>query len=322
MLHWLVGRTIQALAVVLFVTTVSFALMHLAPGDPFSIDDQRMTEATRLALRVQFGLDRPLPEQYLRWLGSAAQGELGWSYSRHAPVSQVLAAALPHTLLLMGAGLLIAFIGGVSLGVWQAARYGTVGERVVDRGSLLLYAVPDFWLALMVLAAFAYWIPLFPAGGAIDPVMHDYMGSWGRVVDRLHHLALPAMTLGVLAMATIARFQRAAMLEILPQDFVRTARAKGLAERRVLLTHALRNALLPVITLLGLSLPALLGGAIFIERVFSWPGMGFIALGAIRNRDYPLITATVVISGALVALGSLIADLLTAAADPRVRLRE
>lgn len=319
--RWLAARAAQAFVVVLLVATVSFVLIHLAPGDPFAIDDPRMTEATRETLRAQFALDRPLPEQYVKWIAGAARGNLGWSFSRRVPVSTALATALPNTLLLMGTGLALAFAAGISFGAWQAARRGTRTERVLDMGALVLYAVPDFWLALMALVVFAYKIPLFPAGGAIDPISYDYMTRGGRVLDRLHHLALPALVLAAVTAAGIARYQRAALLEVLPLDFVRTARAKGLPERRVLLRHALRNALVPVVTLVGLALPALLGGAFFIERVFSWPGMGELALGAIASRDYPLVTATVVVSGALVALGSLVADLLVALVDPRVRVR-
>ena len=321
MIRWLAARAAQALLVVLLVATVSFALVHLAPGDPFSVADPRVTDATRAELRAQFGLDRPLAEQYVRWLANVARGELGWSFSRRVPVARALADTLPSTLLLMGAGFLLAFAGGIALGAWQAAQRGRPLVRLADAAALVLYAVPDFWLALMALVLFAYWIPIFPAGGAIDPVMHDYLGATGRLVDRLKHLALPALTLAAVSAAGIARYQRAAMLEVLPADFVRTARAKGLPERRVILRHALRNALVPVVTLVGLALPALLGGAFFVERVFAWPGMGELALGAIATRDYPLLTASVVVAGALVALGSLLADLLLAAVDPRVRLR-
>jgi len=319
--RWLAARAAQALLVVLLVATVSFALVHLAPGDPFSIADPRVTDATRAELRAQFGLDRPLAEQYVRWLANVARGELGWSFSRRVPVARALADTLPSTLLLMGAGFLLAFTGGIALGAWQAARRGRPLVRLVDAAALVLYAVPDFWLALMALVLFAYWVPIFPAGGAIDPVMYDYLGVGGRLVDRLKHLALPALTLAAVSAAGIARYQRAAMLEVLPADFVRTARAKGLPERRVILRHALRNALVPVVTLVGLALPALLGGAFFVERVFAWPGMGELALGAIASRDYPLVTASVVVAGALVAVGSLVADLLLVAVDPRVRLQ-
>lgn len=303
----------------LVAATLAFVLAHLAPGDPFAIDDPRLTAATRDALRARFGLDRPLAEQYLRWLGAAARGDFGWSFSRHQPVGRAIADALPATLLLMGTGLALAFAIGITLGAWQAARRGRPLARVADGVMLLLYATPDFWLALLALLAFAYWLPVFPAGGAVDPLLHDAMGPWGRLLDRLRHLALPALVVASLAGAMIARYQRAALLEVLSADYVLAARARGLGERRVVLRHALRNALGPVITLLGLALPALLGGALFVERVFDWPGVGQLALGAVASRDYPLITASVAVSGLLVAAGATVADLLARLVDPRLR---
>jgi peptide/nickel transport system permease protein len=192
---------------------------------------------------------------------------------------------------------------------------------VLNGLALFFYSLPEFWLALMALLVFAYWLPLFPAGGIVDATVHDYLGFWGRLADRVRHLVLPATTLALLTTAAVARYQRAAMLEVIELDFVRTARAKGLPERSVLARHALRNALLPVITLVGLALPALVGGAVFVETVFSWPGMGLLAADAIAARDYPLITATVAVGGVTVAVGSLVADILYAVADPRVRVR-
>jgi peptide/nickel transport system permease protein len=319
--RYLAGRLLQALVVVILVTTASFFLVHAAPGDPFALDDSRVSEEVRQHWRAQFGLDRPLREQYLRYIVSLSRGQLGYSLSQRIPVGEALAAALPRTLLLMGVALALSIAAGVSLGVYQATRRGRPAERVLDGVSLFFYSLPDFWLALMALLALAYWLPLFPAGGIVDPSIHDYLGFWGRVWDRLRHLALPAATLALLTTAAVARYQRAAMLDVIELDFVRTARAKGVPESRVIGRHALRNALLPVITLLGLALPALVGGAVFIEAVFSWPGMGLLAAKAIDARDYPLITAIVAVGGAMVAAGSLVADLLYAAADPRVRIR-
>jgi len=192
-------------------------------------------------------------------------------------------------------------------------------ERVVSGATLVAYSLPDFWVAIVLLLVFANWIPVFPAGGVVDPVMHDYLSFGGRIADRLHHLVLPAATLALIAAAGIARYQRTALLEVLGADFLRTARAKGLPERRVVLRHALRNALLPVITLSGLMIPALFGGAVFVEKVFSWNGMGLLAVNAIAARDYPLVTASVAMGGIVVAVGSLVADLLYAVADPRLR---
>ncbi|HMI54898.1 MAG TPA: ABC transporter permease [Gemmatimonadaceae bacterium] len=170
-----------------------------------------------------------------------------------------------------------------------------------------------------MLLAFTYWLPVFPVGGAVDPVMHEYMGLAGRIADRLRHLMLPALTLTLLASAAVARYQRAALLDVLPADYIRTARLKGLTEREILRRHALRNALLPIITLVGLSFPALLTGAFFIEKIFAWPGMGYAVVNAIATRDYPLVVGGVIIGSIMVTLGSLLADLLYAWADPRIR---
>jgi peptide/nickel transport system permease protein len=319
--RFLAGRLLQSLVVVLLVATASFFLAHLAPGGPFALEDPRVSEAVRAQWRAQFGLDRPVPEQFGRFLLGLVRGDLGYSLSRRAPVGEVLAAAIPRTLLLMGVALTISIAVGVVLGVYQAVRRGRVAERLLSGLSLFFYSLPDFWLALIVLLAFSYWVPLFPAGGIVDATIHEYLGFWGRLWDRILHLVLPATTLALLTTAAVARYQRAAMLEVIELDFVRTARAKGLPERSVVGRHALRNALLPVITLIGLALPALVGGAVFVETVFSWPGMGRLAAEAIAGRDYPLITATVAVGGVTVTLGSLLADVLYAIADPRVRVR-
>ena len=322
MRRYLAGRIVQLLIVVFLVTAISFFLIRLAPGDPFSfVGDYPISDAVRARLRAQFGYDRPVVEQFVLFLGNVARGRLGYSHSMHRDVGSVLADAVPRTLLLMSAALAASFVIGIALGALQAMRRGSHLDRATSGLLLLFYSIPDFWLALMALLAFAYWLPIFPAGGMVDQVMHDYMSFGGRVRDVIAHLILPSLTLALLSAAGIARFQRAALIEVLPQDYVRTARAKGLTERGVVLKHALRNALLPVITLLGLSLPALVGGAFFVEKVFSWPGMGFIAANAIASRDYDLVTGTVIVGGIMVAIGSLLADLLYAAADPRLRTR-
>ena len=322
MRRYLAGRIAQLLIVVFLVTAISFFLIRLAPGDPFSfVGDYTISDAVRDRLRAQFGYDKPLIEQFVLFIGNVARGRLGYSHSMHRDVGSVIADAVPRTLLLMSAALAASFAIGIALGALQAMRRGSWLDRATSGVLLLFYSIPDFWLALMALLAFAYWLPIFPAGGMVDQVMHDYMSFGGRVRDIIGHLILPSLTLALLSAAGIARFQRAALVEVLPQDYVRTARAKGLTERRVVLKHALRNALLPVITLLGLSLPALVGGTFFVEKVFSWPGMGYIAANAIAARDYDLVTGTVIVGGIMVAVGSLLADLLYAAADPRLRTR-
>jgi len=219
----------------------------------------------------------------------------------------------------MGVALVASFALGILVALVQVARRGSAIDYALSGISLVFFSMPDFWLAILALLALTYWLPVFPVGGAIDPVMHEYMGLGGRLVDRLWHLALPALTLTLLATASVARYQRAALLDVLPADYIRTARLKGLTEREILRRHALRNALLPIITLVGLSFPALLTGAFFIERIFAWPGMGYAVINAIATRDYPLVVGGVIIGSIMVTLGSLLADLLYAWADPRLR---
>ncbi|HUF26897.1 MAG TPA: ABC transporter permease [Gemmatimonadaceae bacterium] len=314
-------RVGQAALIVFLVTTLTFVLLRVAPGDPFTatVEHPLIAEETREQWRAAAGLDRPIAEQYIRYLANVARGDFGPSFSKGRPVSEELASAVPNTLLLMLAALVASFVLGVALGVFQAVRRGSIADRAIGGVALFFYSMPDFWLALMVLLLFAYRLGLFPVGGMLNPWSYEYYDIWGRIANRLHHLALPAGTLTLLSAAAIARYQRSAVLDVARQDYVRTARAKGVSERRVVTRHILRNALLPVITLLGLAFPALLGGAVFVEKVFAWPGMGRLAVEAIGTRDYHLVTATVIIAGVMVSIGSLLADLLYAAVDPRLR---
>ncbi len=323
MIRYIARRLGQAVVIVAIVAAITFALIHLAPGDPFSavLDNPNVSETVRETLRAQYGLDRPLPEQFVRYVGALARGEMGWSFSHDRPVREVLASALPNTLLLMGVALVASFALGILVALLQVARRGSLIDHSLSGITLLFFSMPDFWLAILSLLALTYWLPIFPVGGAVDPVMHEYLSLGGRIVDRLKHLALPALTLTLLASASVARYQRAALLDVLPADYIRTARLKGLTEKEILRRHALRNALLPIITLIGLSFPALLTGAFFIERIFAWPGMGYAVVNAIGTRDYPLVVGGVIIGSIMVTLGSLLADLLYAWADPRLRGR-
>jgi len=293
-----VGRRIaarvgQAIVVLWVVATLAFVLIHAAPGDPFGFDAPNMTPAVRAQQRAQFGYDKPLPTQYARWLTSAARGDFGYSLSLHEHVRDAIADALPRTLLLMGVAIVASFALGIALALFQVRFRETRRARWAGNVALLFYSVPDFWLALVMLLLFAYWIPILPAGHPVDPVMHQYMGPLAAALDHVTHLILPALTLTLLTTAGVSRFQRSELLDVLPLDFVRTARAKGLDERSVLRRHVLRNALIPTITLFGLALPALLGGSVFVEKIFSWQGMGWITVNAIGTRDYPLVLAGV-----------------------------
>ena len=307
--------------IVAIVAAITFALIHLAPGDPFSatMENPNVSEAVRQTLRAQYGFDRPLPEQFVKYVNALAHGELGWSFSHERSVREVLATALPNTLLLMVVALVGSFALGIVIALVQVGRRGSATDHALSGVSLLFISMPDFWLALLTLLTFAYWLPLFPVGGVYNTVMYEYWGFGHRVLDRLWHLALPALTLTTLASAAVARYQRAALLDVLPADYIRTARLKGLTERQILRRHALRNALLPIITMVGLSFPALLTGTFFVEKIFSWPGMGYAVVTAIGTRDYQLVMGGVIIGSIMVTLGSLLADLLYALADPRLR---
>ncbi|HET7585472.1 MAG TPA: ABC transporter permease [Gemmatimonadaceae bacterium] len=317
----IVRRALTGVVMVFVVATLAFVLLHLAPGDPLAVtlDRPYVTPAVRAAWRHTYGLDRPLGAQYLLYLRDLARGDLGYSFSLRRPVAAALAVALPRTLLLMSLALAVSFVGGVAVGLFQARRHGSPADHAAGGVMLAFYSVPDFWLAIIMMLVFAYWLPFFPTSGMVDPVIHPYLGFWGRMRDLGTHLVLPVATLALLSAAAISRFQRAAALDVSRQDYVRTARAKGVPERSVFLRHILRNALLPVITLLGLAFPALLGGSVFVEQVFAWPGMGYLTVNAVAARDYPLVTAVVVVGSALVVVGNLLADLLYAWVDPRLR---
>jgi peptide/nickel transport system permease protein len=320
---WLVRRLAASLAIIFAVVTLIFFLIHLAPGDPFlPYSDTSLDPAVVARLRTDWGLDKPLRVQYWRYLVQLAHGNLGESFAFHRPVADVLRDTVPNTLVLTGTALALDLLLGLLLGAYQATQAHRLPDLGIGFVTLFLYSVPTFWLGLVVVLVFGQWLQLFPVGGVVTPALHDSLPFIWRVWDRIWHLTLPALTLGCVGAAGTARFQRAAMLETLRQDFVRTARAKGLPERRVVLAHALRNALLPLITLLGLSLPFLLTGAVLVETVFAWPGMGRLAAASVFRRDYPVVMAVAIGASTIVVLGNLIADVLYSLADPRIRVQE
>jgi peptide/nickel transport system permease protein len=316
----LAGRLLQGLAVIWVVATLTFVLLHLAPGDPFSYQNGRRVAPEVIAhWRHVYCLDRPIAAQYVCYLRSVASGDLGYSISHARPVRDILIDYVPRTLELMSLGMLASFVLGIALGVLQARRRGAFADWGSRGISLFFYSMPDFWLALMLALIFAYWLPIFPISGIEDVINAPTNSWWQHVADHLHHLVLPVATLTLMTCAGIARFQRAAMLDAMHLDFVVTARAKGVSENGIVRHHVLRNALLPIITLAGLTLPLLLGGALLVELVFSWPGMGWVTAMAVGSRDYALVTSSVLITSALVVAGTIVADLLYALADPRVR---
>ncbi|MGH7751696.1 MAG: ABC transporter permease, partial [Gemmatimonadales bacterium] len=302
---WIARRLLAAVAVVIAVTTFTFFAIRLAPGDPITAFSDRPTVTPELLAQARrlYGYDRPLLEQYVTYVTSVLRGDFGPSVSLHRPVAAAIADAVPNTLLLAGAALLLDFLLGIALGVLQAARQHRLADHAASAVTLFVYSLPTFWLGLVLLLVFGEQLGWFPVGGVTDPVLHPTMSWWGRMVDVARHLVLPAATLGLVGAAATARYQRGAVLEILRQDYVRTARAKGLSERRVLWGHVVRNALTPAVTLFGLSWPFLLTGAVLVESVFSWPGMGKLAVDAIYRRDYALVTAAAIVASTMVVLG-------------------
>jgi len=298
---WLVRRLAASIAIVFAVVTITFFVVHFAHGTPCGTADRPLPPEVCRQLCRRFGCDKPLWVQYVKYLTALAHGDLGESFGLHRPVADALADAIPNTFTLALAALLVDFALGLALGIYQAVRAGRFGDVAVGNVALLVNSMPVFWLGLVLLC--------------------PHVDSPYCLLDFLWHLTLPALTLGLVGAAATARYQRAAMLDVIRQDYVWTARAKGLRERRVLMVHALRNALLPIITLFGLAFPFLFTGAVLIETVFAWPGMGRLAVNAILQRDYPVVTGAALLTSAMVVLGSLIADALYAVADPRIRVR-
>ncbi len=319
MLRSLKQRALAGLAVVAGVVTLTFLLLHAAPGDPAErlLGPTATTEQVA-ALRHALELDRPLPVQYASWLGRFVRGDWGTSIATGRPVWTMLRTAWPATARLVALSLLLSYALGLLVGTIQAARSRSRLDTALSVASVTLFALPGYWLGLMLMMLLTYWLRLLPAFGAAG-MDADFLTGWPWVADQLRHLALPLLTLTVIGVGGTARFARGAMLDVLAQPFVAVARAKGVSETRVLSRHVLRNALSPMLTLLGLSLPALFSGAVFVEAVFAWPGVGRIMVEAVQSRDYPVVMAATAVSAVLVVAGNLLADVLAAWADPRVR---
>src|SRR5437773_792942 len=318
---WLLRRLVASVAIIFAVVTFVFILIHAAPGTPCGGQTEDVDPVVCAQLNRQFGLDQSIPYQYWRYVVALAHGNLGYSVSLRRPVADAIAETIPFTLQLAGAALLLDFLLGLALGIYQAGLVNRLPDVIIGNVTLFIYSLPTFWLALLLLLIFGEKLGWFPVGGASDPVLCPVVDSLYCVKDRLWHLVLPAATLGLVGAAGTARFQRAAMLDVATQDYVRTARAKGVPERRVVWRHQLRNALLSFITRFGLAFPFLLTGAVLIETIFAWPGMGRLAFEAILSRDYSLVTATAVIVSVVVGAGNLLADILLGIADPRLRVR-
>jgi peptide/nickel transport system permease protein len=319
MLRLLVRRLLDGLAIVAGVVTLTFFLLRFAPGDPVEqlLGPTATTEQVESQRRA-LGFDRPLVVQYLAWVGRFIQGDWGTSIASGRPVRSMLAEAWPATATLVVLSLAASYLLGILVGAIQAGTRKRALDTTLSVVSVTLFAMPGYWLGLMLVMMFTYWLGILPAFGA-EGLDADFLTGWDRVADRLRHLALPLLTLTVIGIGGVARFVRGAMLDVKGAQFITVAQAKGVPSRRIVLRHILGNALIPVVTLLGLSLPALFSGAVFVEAIFAWPGVGRVLVEAVRGRDYPVVMAATSVSAMLVVAGNLLADFLAARVDPRLR---
>jgi len=315
MIRYILGRLGQSIVLLFVVSLIGYVLLQLAPGSPLAqfafTPGMGQDELQRIA--EQMGLDRPLFLQYFDWLGHLLTGNWGLSYRDGRPVLAIIGGHLLPTLLLMGSAMVIAVTFGIWLGIASAARRNSAFDYLSTTLAMIALSIPTFWFGLVAIYIFSVALGWFPAGN-----MYSVGDGW--LLDILHHLAMPVLVLALVDVALWSRYMRSATLEVIEQDFVRTARAKGLTDRAVLRRHVVRNALLPMIPLGGLQLPVLLGGALVTETVFTWPGMGRLFLDSLNYNDYPVVMGLVMFSSLLVLAGSLVADIIAALVDPRIRL--
>jgi peptide/nickel transport system permease protein len=315
MTWFLAKRLLHTIPVLLGVSIIAFLILRLAPGDPVQLMlPGTATQAEIEDLRRDLGLDRPLAAQYLLWLGNVVQGDLGTSLFTRQPVIGEILSRFPNTVVLTVSAMALAVALGMPLGILAAANRGTTFDSASMIVSVIGWSMPNFWIGLLLVMVFSVWLRWLPTGG-----MYDIMAMERTLGDLLRHLVLPAFTLAVSHMAYVARFTRSSLLEALSQDYVRTARAKGVREYLVVMRHALRNSLIPIISVLGVSIGHLLGGAVIVEAVFSWPGLGSLMVQAIMNRDFPVVQGAMLFAAVIFIAVNLAADLLYAVADPRIR---
>jgi peptide/nickel transport system permease protein len=328
---YIIKRLLQIIPVILGVTLIAFALIHLAPGDPVrTMLGQHATQQEIDDIRAKYGLDQPLYVQYFIWLGDVLHGDLGRSILSHEQVTTEIASRFPNTIELAIAAMIFAILIGVVAGIISATKQYSVADYSVMGLALFGISMPVFWLGIMLMMIFGVFLGWLPIGGRIDLLLPfnritGFMvfdsiiaGNGAALFSVLRHLILPAIALGTIPMAIIARTTRSSMLEVLRQDFIRTERAKGLSERKVIYKHAIRNAMVPVVTVIGLNFGLLLSGAILTETVFSWPGVGRLVVDSVYARDYPLVIGCILVFALVFVIVNLITDLLYTYIDPRI----
>ncbi len=315
MAGYLINRFLQAIVLLFVVSAMVFFVIHAAPGGPALLNNPEIDRETAQQMAENLGLNDPIPLQYARWLGNVVQGKLGMSYQHGVAVSQMVSERLPATLLLTITSIVLAVLIAVPLGIVSAVKPYSIFDYLATLTAFFGVSVPVFWMGLMLIILFSVELRWLPSGGMLTT------GEAFSMVDLLRHLLLPTIVLSTFSMAQLARYTRSSMLDVIRRDYVRTARSKGLGEQVVLWRHALKNALIPVVTVIGLQLPRAFGGAAITEAVFSWPGMGRLAVDSAFQRDYPVVMGISMMIALVVVISNLITDLAYVYLDPRVRLR-
>lgn len=312
-------RLLQAVPLLLATVVVNFAIIHLAPGDPVTmmVGEGAVSADQMDAIRESLGLNNPLYVQFVDYLGSVLRGDLGTSYVYHQPVSEIIGSRIPATLLLMGSTYLLSTFLGLLFGIFAALRPASPQDRVLMTVAILGYSVPTFWLGFIALMVFAVELGWLPISGMVDSGLEP--GSWDYWTSVLHHLVLPVAVLSLFYTGLIARLMRTSMLNSLRGDFIVTARAMGLSKRRIILRHAVPNAITPIVTVLGLQIGLMLSGAVLTETVFGWPGLGVLTVQAVAQRDYPLLLGMFLLTSVMVIIANVLTDLVYLAINPRLR---
>lgn len=315
-LGYVVRRILHSIPLVIGVSLIAFGIMHLAPGGPLAVYtlNPTITVTDIERIRVALGLDQPIHLQYLGWAKGMLTGSWGYTFFGGRPVLQVIVERLPATMILMGTSMALAILIGTFVGVLGAVQRNSIFDYLATTGAMLALSFPTFWFGLMAIYVFAIQLGWLPSGGMYE------LGEEGNPWDLVRHLILPASVLTLVLVATWSRYSRSSFLEVIQQDYIRTARSKGLGTRRIIMRHAFRNAMIPLIALLGVQLPTLFSGALVAETIFSWPGMGRLFVDALNMKEYPILMGMIMFTALFVIVGNLLADIGIALVDPRVKL--
>lgn len=315
MTRYLFRRLIQAIPLLLGISVLSFIAMKAMPGGPLAgyLMNPKVTPADVARLEHLWGLDQPIYIQYFKWLTSMLRGDWGWSYRTGLPVLETIMSRLPNTIVLMLWAYLVSLVIAIPLGIYSAVKRYSFIDYAGTIFAFIGIAIPSFWFGVMMQLVFSVKLHWLPSAGMMT------VGEAFNLWDRIQHLIMPVLVLGLIDIASWSRYMRSSMLETINQDYIRTARSKGLSEKVVIFRHALRNALIPIVTMLGLALPAIFGGAVITEQIFAWPGMGFLFVGSVSSRDYPILMASLMLTATTVVFGNLLADLAYGFLDPRIR---